>query len=89
MSSTLTDMAFICHRTGLGYLLFENYEHKESWSAPTISGRCLNGSGVPLMILDACQTAQPDKTNPFGSVAAKLIDALLRSNGAEFRRKGA
>jgi tetratricopeptide (TPR) repeat protein len=66
-------------RTGLGYLLFENEKHEEQLVSADDLGPLLNDTGVPLMILDACQTAQPDKTNPFGSVAAKLIDAGVGS----------
>ena len=66
-------------QTGLGYLLFENDEHEEQLVNADDLGTLLNDTGVPLMILDACQTAQADKTNPFGSVASKLIEAGIGS----------
>ena len=31
------------------------------------------------MVLDACQTAKADKANPFGSVAARLIESGIGS----------
>ena len=66
-------------QTGLGYLLFENDEHEEQLVNADDLGTLLNDTGVPLMILDACQTAQADKTNPFGSVASRLIEAGVGS----------
>ena len=38
-------------------------------------GALLNECGIPLVVLDACQTATPDERNPFGSVAARLIES--------------
>jgi hypothetical protein len=38
-------------------------------------GTLLNESGIPLMVLNACQSAQPDERNPFASVAARLIES--------------
>ena len=66
-------------QTGLGYLLFENDAHEEQLVNADDLGTLLNDTGVPLMILDACQTAQADKANPFGSVASKLIEAGVGS----------
>ena len=66
-------------QTGLGYLLFENDAHEEQLVNADDLGTLLNDTGVPLMILDACQTAQADKANPFGSVASKLIEAGIGS----------
>jgi hypothetical protein len=65
--------------TGLGYLLFENDEHERNLVNADDLGALLNDTGVPLMLLDACQTAQADQVNPFGSVAAKLIEAGIGS----------
>jgi len=47
-------------QTGLGYLLFENDEHKEHLVNADDLGTLLNDTGVPLMVLDACQTAKSD-----------------------------
>ena len=66
-------------QTGLGYLLFENDAHEEQLVNADDLGTLLNDTGVPLMILDACQTAMTDKGNPFGSVASKLIEAGIGS----------
>ncbi len=66
-------------QTGLGYLLFENDAHEAQLVNADDLGTLLNDTGVPLMILDACQTAQTDKANPFGSVASKLIEAGIGS----------
>ncbi len=65
--------------TGLGYLLFENDEHQAQLVNAADLGTLLNDTGVPLMLLDACQTAQTDQANPFGSVASKLIEAGIGS----------
>ena len=72
-------MACIYAQTGLGYLLFENDAHEEQLVNADDLGTLLNDTGVPLMILDACQTAMTDKANPFGSVASKLIEAGIGS----------
>jgi len=66
-------------QTGLGYLLFENDEHKEHLVNADDLGTLLNDTGVPLMVLDACQTAKSDQANPFGSVAARLIESGIGS----------
>ncbi|HLF27144.1 MAG TPA: tetratricopeptide repeat protein [Anaerolineae bacterium] len=66
-------------QTGLGYLLFENDDHKENRVNADDLGALLNDTGVPLMLLDACQTAMADQTNPFGSVASRLIEAGIGS----------
>ncbi len=42
-------------------------------------GTLLNDCGIPLVVLDACQTATPDERNPFGSVAARLIESGVGS----------
>jgi len=61
--------------TGLGYLLFENDDHAEDLVNANQIGTLLNNTGVPLIILDACQTAKFDKANPFGTVAARLLES--------------
>ena len=78
-SSTLTGTASMSPQTGLGYLLFENDEHKEHLVNADDLGTLLNDTGVPLMVLDACQTAKSDQANPFGSVAARLIESGIGS----------
>lgn len=60
---------------GLGLLLFEDAEHKEHLVDAEVLGTLLNESGIPLMVLNACQSAQPDERNPFASVAARLIES--------------
>jgi len=56
-------------------LLFEDAEHKKDLVDAERLGSLLNQCGVPLMILDACQSGQPDDRNPFGGVAARLIES--------------
>ena len=60
---------------GLGFLLFEDDEHRPDRVDAERLGTLLNDCGVPLMVLNACQSAQPDERNPFASVAARLIEA--------------
>jgi tetratricopeptide (TPR) repeat protein len=60
---------------GLGFLLFEDEQHQEHLVDAEQLGTLLNESGIPLMVLNACQSAQPDERNPFGSVAARLIES--------------
>lgn len=62
-------------QVGLGLLLFEDAEHKEHLVDAEVLGTLLNESGIPLMVLNACQSAQPDERNPFASVAARLIES--------------
>ena len=38
-------------------------------------GALLNECGVPLMLLNACQSAQGDQSNPFSSIATRLLEA--------------
>ena len=60
---------------GLGFLLFEDENHKRHMVDAEQLGTLLNESGIPLMVLNACQSAQPDDRNPFGSVASRLIES--------------
>jgi tetratricopeptide (TPR) repeat protein len=60
---------------GLGFLLFEDENHQKDMVDAEKLGTLLNESGIPLMVLNACQSAQPDERNPFGSVAARLIES--------------
>ncbi|MRR33025.1 CHAT domain-containing protein, partial [bacterium] len=62
-------------KAGLGVLLFELENCEKDPVNSDKLGTLLNESGIPLMILDACQSGQPDESNPFGSVASRLIDA--------------
>jgi len=58
---------------GLGYLLFENETHQSDRVDADRLGTLLFNCGVPLMVLNACQSAKQEKTNPYASVAARLI----------------
>jgi len=58
---------------GLGYLLFENDKHGSDRVDANRLGTLLNNSGVPLMVLTACQSAKQEERNPYASVAARLI----------------
>lgn len=60
---------------GLGFLLFEDEKHQRHMVDAEQLGTLLNESGIPLMVLNACQSAQPDDRNPFGSVASRLIES--------------
>ncbi|MCL4251296.1 MAG: tetratricopeptide repeat protein [Anaerolineae bacterium] len=60
---------------GLGFLLFETEDHKNDFVDATQIGNLLQGTGVPLMVLSACQTSSQEKVNPYDSVAARLIRA--------------
>jgi tetratricopeptide (TPR) repeat protein len=60
---------------GLGFLLFEDESHQQHLVDAEQLGTLLNRSGIPLMVLNACQSAQPDDRNPFASVASRLIEA--------------
>lgn len=60
---------------GLGFLLFETEDHKNDFIDATQIGNLLQGTGVPLMVLSACQTSSQEKVNPYDSVAARLIRA--------------
>ena len=58
---------------GLGYLLFENEKHQKDRVDANRLGTLLSGCGVPLMVLNACQSAAQEEGNPYASVAARLI----------------
>lgn len=60
---------------GLGFLLFEDEENQRDMVDAEQLGTLLNRSGIPLMVLNACQSAQPDDRNPFASVASRLIES--------------
>jgi len=60
---------------GLGFLLFEDESHQKHLVDAEQLGTLLNRSGIPLMVLNACQSAQPDDRNPFASVASRLIES--------------
>ncbi len=64
---------------GLGFLLFENDEHKSDRVDANRLGTLLNQCGVPLMVLNACQSAAQKEANPYASVAARLIRAGVGS----------
>jgi tetratricopeptide (TPR) repeat protein len=64
---------------GLGYLLFENDQHKRDQVDANRLGTLLNQCGVPLMVLNACQSAAQQESNPYASVAARLIRAGIGS----------
>jgi tetratricopeptide (TPR) repeat protein len=60
---------------GLGFLLFEDDKHEMQPVDAEQLGTLLNESGIPLMVLNACQSAKPDDRNPFASVASRLIES--------------
>jgi tetratricopeptide (TPR) repeat protein len=62
-------------KEGLGLLLFEDDEHAMHLVKAEQIGTLLNKSGIPLMVLNACQSAQSDDKNPLASVAARLIES--------------
>ena len=64
---------------GLGYLLFENERHEKDRVDANRLGTLLNRRGVPLMVLNACQSAAQEEANPYASVAARLIRAGVGS----------
>ncbi len=72
-------------RRSLGYLLFEDNEHKPDMVDAERLGTLLNQCGVPLMVLNACQSARQEvqegdvESNPFASVAARLIRSGVSS----------
>jgi hypothetical protein len=60
-------------RLGLGYLLFENDTRHQDLVDANRLGTLLSDCKVPLMVLSACQSAMQKETNPYASVAARLI----------------
>ncbi len=69
-------------RRGLGYLIFENAQGRADFVDAERLGTLLARSGIPLMVLDACQSAHTDAENPFSSVAPRLIQAGIGSVAA-------
>ncbi len=63
---------------GLGFLLFERGDHSLDMVDAQRFGALLNARNIPLVILDACQTAMQG-AREFSSVAAKLIEAGVGS----------
>ena len=66
-------------RKGLGYLSFEDAQGCTDFVDAEKLGALLARSGIPLMVLDACQSAHADADNPFTSVAPRLIQAGIGS----------
>jgi tetratricopeptide (TPR) repeat protein len=66
-------------RKGLGYLLFEDEKHQMDRVDADQLGTLLNRCRVPLMVLNACQSAKQEESNPYASVAARLIRAGVGS----------
>ncbi|MBK8900759.1 MAG: tetratricopeptide repeat protein [Anaerolineaceae bacterium] len=64
---------------GLGFLLFENDKHESDPVDANRLGTLLNQSGVPLIVLNACQSAMQKEGNPYASVASRLIRAGVGS----------
>ncbi|MBI5304790.1 MAG: CHAT domain-containing protein, partial [Chloroflexi bacterium] len=62
---------------GLGYLLFEDDAHKSDRVDANRLGTLLFNCGVPLIALNACQSAAQKDANPYASVAARLIRAVV------------
>jgi len=60
---------------GLGYLLFEDDEHRPDPVNANRLGTLLSQADIPLMVLDACQTAEAGELNAFSGVAARLIQS--------------
>jgi tetratricopeptide (TPR) repeat protein len=64
---------------GLGFLLFEDEEHRPDLVDANQLGLLLNRSGIPLMVLNACQSVVQEVANPYASIAARLIRAGMGS----------
>ena len=64
---------------GLGYLLFEDDAHNSDRVDANRLGTLLYNCGIPLMTLNACQSAAQKEANPYASVAARLIRACVGS----------
>lgn len=69
-------------RKGLGYLVFEGAKGDADLVDADKLGALLARSDIPLMVLDACQSAHGDAENPFTSVAPRLIQAGIGSVAA-------
>ena len=59
----------------LGYVLFEDEDGKKDLVKGKTIGGLLAEANVPVMILDACQSADIDAPDPYSSVAAEVIRA--------------
>lgn len=66
-------------RQGLGYLLFEDDSHGRDLVDAERLGTLLVDTHVPLMVLNACQSAAQQEADPYASVAARLIRAGVGS----------
>jgi len=66
-------------QTGLGYLLFEDAQGRPDRVDADRLGALLARAGIPLMVLDACQSAHADTPDPYSSVAQRLIRAGVGS----------
>ena len=64
---------------GLGFLIFENDQYQSDYVDANRLGTLVNRSGVPLMVLNACQSSSQQGTNPYASIAARLIRAGVGS----------
>ncbi len=66
-------------QTGLGYLLFEDQQGRLDRVDARRLGTLLARAAVPLMVLDACQSAHADAPDPYSGVAQRLIRAGVGS----------
>jgi hypothetical protein len=73
-SSTLTGTASTTGRPAWASSPSSTTTLRSTWWMRT-GGVALQECGVPLMILEACQSAQGDQSNPFSSVATRMIEA--------------
>lgn len=64
---------------GEGCLLFETANGKSDPVAAQKLGNLLFDCGVALMVLNACRSATQAETNPFASIAARLVQAGVGS----------
>jgi len=69
------DMAYITEKRDLGNLVFEHDDISVDLVDANRLGVLLQECGVPLMVLNACQSAQGDQSSPFSSVATRLLQA--------------
>jgi len=58
---------------GMGYLVFEKEDGTEDIISSEDLGQALATSKVPLFVLNACQSAEEGKEDPYSSVASQLI----------------
>ncbi len=64
---------------GLGYLAFEDPDGKLDPVDAERLGMLLANAKIPLMVLDACQSAHADTADPFTSLAPRLVQAGVGS----------